>query len=33
MARRDATILFKPFALDQLLDQVQALLGGEDDRR
>lgn len=28
MARRGATILFKPFALDQLLDQVRALLGG-----
>lgn len=31
IARRGATILFKPFALDQLLDEVRALLRG--DRR
>ena len=31
IARRGATILFKPFALDQSLEQVWALLG--DDRR
>lgn len=28
IARRGATILFKPFALDQLLDEVRALLRG-----